>query len=88
MKKIKKAIALKYESGYNAPIVTATGIGYVSDKIIEKAKENDVPIVYNKELADLLVNVDVGDNIPADLYEAVASVIAYIVNMDKNVNRR
>jgi flagellar biosynthesis protein len=87
MKKIKKAAALKYENGYNAPIVTATGIGYISDKIVEKARDNDVPIVYNKELADLLVNVEVGDNIPADLYEAVASVIAYIINLDKNENR-
>ncbi|MBL4936812.1 EscU/YscU/HrcU family type III secretion system export apparatus switch protein [Clostridium sp. YIM B02515] len=84
MKKIKKAAALKYESGYNAPIVTAAGMGVIADKIIEKAEDNDVPIVYNKEMAELLTNVDVGDNIPAELYEAVAKIIAFVMDKDRN----
>ena len=65
-----------------APIVTASGIGHIADKIVEKAEENDVPIVYNKELTDLLCNVDVGEYIPADIYEAVAHIIAYITDLD------
>jgi len=84
MKKIKKAAALKYESGYNAPIVTAAGMGVIADKIIEKAEDNDVPIVYNKEMAELLTNVDVGENIPAELYEAVAKIIAFVMDKDRN----
>ena len=60
MRKINKAAALKYESNYDAPVVTAAGIGYIADKIIEKAEENDVPVVVNEELANLLGNVDVG----------------------------
>ncbi len=54
MKSRKKAAALKYEENLMAPTVTASGMGHIADKIIEKAEENDVPIVYNKELTDLL----------------------------------
>lgn len=83
----KKAAALKYEENIVAPIVTASGIGFIADKIIEKAEENDVPIVYNKELSDLLCNVDIGENIPTDLYEAVAHIIAYVTDLDRIVER-
>ena len=61
-------------------------MGKVAERIIEKAQENDVPIVYNKELTDLLCNVDVGDNIPTDVYEAVAYIIAYVTDID-NLNK-
>lgn len=88
MKKLKRAAALKYESNYEAPVVTAKGMGHVADKIIEKAKDNDVPVVYNKELAELLSNVDVGDNIPFELYEVVAEVIAYVMDIDRLGNSR
>lgn len=88
MKERKKAAALKYETSYDAPIVTAAGVGHIADKIIEKAGENDVPVVYNKELANLLTNVDVGDYIPSELYEAVAHIIAYVTDMDKLMKGR
>ena len=88
MKKINRAAALKYESNYDAPVVTASGIGYIADKIIDKAKENDVPVVINEELANLLSNVDVGENIPTELYAAVAEIIAYVMKMDNIVDRR
>lgn len=87
-KERKKAAALKYETGYKAPIVTAVGMGLMADKIIEKAAENEVPIVYNKELADLLTNVEVGSNIPYEIYDAVAEVIGYIMDVDSDVGRR
>ena len=83
----KRAAALKYEENIVAPIVTASGIGYIADKIIEKAGENDVPIVYNKELTDLLCNVDIGEYIPTELYEAVAHIIAYVTDLDRIVER-
>jgi flagellar biosynthesis protein len=84
MKNIKKAAALKYDKSYEAPMVTAAGMGVIADKILEKAKENNVPVVYNKELADLLTNVDVGQTVPSELYEAVAKIIVYVMDMDKN----
>ena len=83
MNQRKKAAALKYEFNSDAPTVAASGMGYIADKITEKAEENDVPIVYNKELTDLLCNVDVGTEIPEELYEAVAHVIAFITDLDK-----
>lgn len=83
MNQRKKAVALKYEFNSDAPIVTASGMGHIADKIIERATENDVPIAYNKELTDLLCNVDVGDEIPTELYEAVAHVIAFLTDLDK-----
>lgn len=83
----RKAAAIKYEQNYDAPVVTAAGMGHIADKIIEKAETNDVPIVYNKELTDLLCNVDIGDSIPSELYEAVAHVIAYVTDLDKLVER-
>lgn len=79
----KKAAALKYEGGIDAPVVTAVGMGKIAENIIEKAEESEVPVVYNKELSDLLCNVDVGDSIPTELYEVVAEVIAYITDIDK-----
>ena len=80
----RRAVALKYTmESYNAPTVVATGMGKVAEKIIEKAEESDVPVVYNKELANLLDNVDIGEEIPSELYEAVATIIAYVANIDK-----
>ena len=87
MNQRKKAAALKYEQNFEAPVVTAAGMGKVAERIIEKAQENDVPIVYNKELTDLLCNVDIGENIPTDLYEAVAHIIAYVTDLDRIVER-
>ena len=82
----KKAAALKYElNNTEAPTIAASGMGHIADKIIEKAQENEVPIVYNKELANLLCNVDVGDEIPTELYEAVAHVIAFVTDIDKTL---
>ncbi|SHE36496.1 EscU/YscU/HrcU family type III secretion system export apparatus switch protein [Clostridium fallax] len=88
MKDRSKAAALKYEQNFDAPTVTAAGMGVIADKIIEKAEENNVPVVYNKELADLLCNVDVGDAIPPELYEGVAHIIAYITDVDKLFDER
>lgn len=88
MTKRKKAAALQYDKGYEAPIVTAAGLGFIADNIIEIAKENKVPIVENEELADLLTNVDVGSSIPVDLYEAVAQIIAYVIDLDKVIDSR
>lgn len=83
MNQRRKAAALKYELNTEAPIVTATGIGQIADNILSKAKDSEVPIVYNKELTDLLCNVEVGEYIPSELYEAVATVIAYVTDLDK-----
>jgi flagellar biosynthesis protein len=88
MKERKRAAAIKYKKNFKAPVVAAAGIGFIADKIIEKATENNIPIVKNKELTELLTNVDVGDEIPVELYEAVANIIAYITDIDKLIEDR
>ena len=82
MKKVRKASAIKYEKGYEVPIVTAAGMGYIADKILQKAEESKVAIVKNEELANLLSNVDIGSEIPLELYDAIAKVIAYVMDLD------
>lgn len=79
----RKAAALKYEKNFDAPKVTAAGMGHIAETIIENATSAGVPVVYNKELTDLLCNVDVGDSIPTELYDAVANIIAFVTDLDK-----
>jgi len=57
-------------------------------KAKRKADENKVPIVKDEGLANMLSNVDVGDQIPLELYDVVAKVIAYVMDTDQLLNRR
>lgn len=57
-------------------------MGNVADKILEEAEKSDVPIVYNDELADMLTKVDLDSEIPYELYDVVAKVIAYVMEID------
>ncbi|MDY0396351.1 EscU/YscU/HrcU family type III secretion system export apparatus switch protein [Virgibacillus halophilus] len=82
--KRKKAIALKYDTKMNdAPTVTAKGNGLIAANLISKAKENDVPIVKDESLANLLGELHINERIPAELYEAVASVFAFVYQLDE-----
>jgi len=79
------AIAIKYDPlNMGAPRVVAKGVRLIAEKIKTIAKENDVPIVENKPLARILYKtVDVGGEVPPDLYRAVAEVLAYVYRMNK-----
>ena len=74
------AVALQYTPGeHKAPVVVAKGEDYLAQRIKDVARENEVEIVENKPLARMLyMNVEVGDLIPPDLYQAVADVLAYV----------
>lgn len=74
------AVALKYDiDTMEAPIVVAKGEGYMALKIIEKAREFGIEIVENKPLARALNSTtEIGDEIPVDLYQAVAEVLAFV----------
>ena len=80
------AVALKYDSlTMNAPKVIAKGPGKIAERIREMASEYDIPIMENKELArNLYAAVDVGQEIPAALYQAVAEILAYIYRLKSN----
>ena len=77
------AVALKYETAsMNAPLVVAKGLDDVALKIIEAAKENGVPVVENKPLAAGLYELcEIGDEVPEELYQAVAEVLSYVYKM-------
>lgn len=74
------AIALKYDAEVSeAPVVVAKGEDYVALKIKEVAQENNIAIVENKPLARMLFsNVDIGAEIPPELYQSVAEILAMI----------
>ena len=74
------AVALHYEKP-GAPRVVAKGAGIVGEKIIETAKAHGVPIEENAGLAAALSEVELGDEIPLELYKAVAEVLAFLLRV-------
>ena len=82
-KKVKTAVAVAYEPGDKAPKILASGRGEVAEKIIAKAKENDVPFYKDNKLAETLSKLEIGDAIPPELYEVVAEILVFVDDMDK-----
>ena len=79
MEKNKKAVALKYKINEdNAPKVVAKGRGFLAEKIEEIAKECNIHIEKDSELANSLYRLNLNEEIPEELYEAVAKILAYI----------
>ena len=74
------AVALHYDKK-GAPQVVAKGRGTIGEKIIAVAKANNVPIEENEVLAAALSNVELGDEIPEDLYKAVAEVLVFVLGL-------
>jgi flagellar biosynthetic protein FlhB len=74
------AVALEYDRNVmDAPVVSAKGSGFIARKIREIAEEHSVPVVENKPLArSLYETLEVGDEVPEDLYRAVAEVLAFV----------
>jgi flagellar biosynthesis protein len=82
-KKIREAAALRYSPEKNgAPEIVAIGKGDIAERIIEKAKENDVPLYEDPELAHTLSFMKVGAEIPKELYEIVAKILVFVSDMD------
>ena len=78
------AVALHYDRT-GAPRVVAKGKGSIGDKIIEVAKANNIPIEENEVLAGALSNVELGDEIPAELYKAVAEVLIFVLRLSGRI---
>jgi flagellar biosynthetic protein FlhB len=81
------AVALKYDGGQmDAPFVVAKGERLIAQKIKELARANDIPIVEDKPLARSLFKMcDIGDAVPANLYRAVAELLAYVYRLKRKV---
>jgi flagellar biosynthesis protein len=83
---IPLAVALHYEKGENAaPRVVAKGKGELGNRIIETAHANGVPVEENAGLAAALSDVALGDEIPLELYKAVAEVLVFILRMSGRI---
>lgn len=81
-KNLDKAVALSYNIDESAPKVVAKGEGIIARNIIEKAKEEDIVIYEDKNLVDTLIGLNINEDIPEELYEAVAQIIFYVYNLD------
>lgn len=79
----QKAVALSYKSTDVAPKVVAKGQGYVAQKILENAQNSKVPVYEDAKLVDELSKIDLGNNIPPELYEVVAQVLVFISDLDR-----
>ncbi len=83
----KKAAALKYEHGEDtAPRLVAKGRGELAEKIIEIAKANGVPVREDKQLVELLSSLELYQEIPQELYKAVAEILAFIYALNRKVS--
>ena len=80
---VKSAVALEYNPNDDAPKIIATGKGLLAEKIVEKAKEANVPVHQDAKLAGTLSKLEIGDMIPPELYEAVAEVLVFVDAMEK-----
>ncbi len=81
--KVKTAVAIAYEPGEEAPKILATGKGLIAERIIEKAKEEDVPFYKDSKLVATLSKLEIGDMIPPELYEVVAEILVFVDKMDR-----
>lgn len=79
----KTAVALGYEPEDTAPKIIASGQGVLAEKIIEKAKEADIPLHRDDRLANTLSKLDIGDYIPPELYEVVAEILLFVDRLDR-----
>jgi flagellar biosynthesis protein len=84
LEKSQLAVALHYDKS-GAPRVVAKGRGSIGEKIIEVAKAHDIPIEENEVLAGALSNVELGDEIPAELYKAVAEVLIFVLRLSGQI---
>lgn len=82
-KEIKKAVALSYKEEFNAPKVVAKGKGEIAEKIVEVGKKENVEIYKDEELIDELISLELHEEIPPELYEAVAEIILFVYRLDK-----
>lgn len=83
-----KAAALKYDKGSGAaPKVVASGKGELAKKIIQKAKEFNVPIFANEALVNSLVDLEVDAQIPSELYQSVVEVFVWLMKNENKLNK-
>lgn len=74
-----KAVSLKYPKNAACPFVTAKGKGELAQKILDVAKQNNIPIQSDENLVNVLSSQDIGDSIPEDTWEVLAIIFSSIL---------
>ena len=88
-KPISKAVAIVYdENRESAPQVVASGQGVIAEKIIATAEEAGIHIQEDPDLVELLAKVPLGDEIPVELYQTVAEVLAFVYQVNKKFKEK
>ena len=76
----KKAVALKYDKEKNhAPVIVASGMGHLAEKIVETASEHGVPVYEDNSLATVLSQLELGAEIPEELYQAIVDIYVFFL---------
>jgi len=84
----RQAAAIRYEKGKDsAPRLIAKGKGVVADKILEVARRHGIPIREDRELVQMLASLDLYQEVPPDLYKAVAEILAFIYSLNRGVGK-
>jgi flagellar biosynthesis protein len=84
---MQSAVAIAYQTGQTAPKVVAKGKGLIAEQIILRAQEHGVYIHQSKELVSLLMQVDLDDKIPPNLYRAVAELLAWLYHIETELSQ-
>ncbi|WP_457601355.1 EscU/YscU/HrcU family type III secretion system export apparatus switch protein [Hydrogenivirga sp.] len=85
----KKAVALRYRADRDrAPVVVAKGVGELAERIIDLARREGVPILEDRNLIEALLRIEVFEEIPPVLYEAVAKVLVFVQEARKRSSQR
>lgn len=79
-----KAVALQYGGSDGAPVIVASGMGYMAEKIVETAQQHGVPIYEDNSLATILAQLKLGQEIPEELYKAIVEIYLYFLKFDPN----
>ena len=77
-----RAVALQYDGSQSAPVIVASGMGYLAEKMGEVASENGVPVYEDDSLATILSQLELGREIPEELYQAIVEIYIYFLNFD------
>ncbi len=81
---IRRAVALHYQPDKKqAPTVSASGRGWLAERIVTLARENKVPVVTDSALVSVLSSLSLGEEVPQELYEAIAAIYAFVMEADR-----
>ena len=82
----KKAVALQYGPNDTAPVIVASGMGYLAEKIVETAADCGVPIYEDNSLSTILTQLQLGQEVPESLYQAIVEIYVYFLHFDPTGN--